>query len=190
MKPTIVVSGFPRTGTSLMCRVLAGATGTPIFGDAVSGEVSATELENIDWRKTRGHVVKALDPNVMRVERIPLEIDARCVWMERDPKIRAASQARFMEATVGLRMNRGKRRQMEAAYRRDRRRALAWFRHQLVEVRFGDLVTYPERVLGRVCYDLGLELTDGYREALASVEVRGGEHLRPTLIELEQGLLA
>ena len=106
-QPIIVVSGLPRSGTSMMMRMLAEG-GLPIITDELrrpddDNPKGYFELEvvrqlkdgNAAWLKeSRGKVVKVISA---LLEYLPQEYQYKIIFMERDPKETLASQKKMLD---------------------------------------------------------------------------------------------
>lgn len=96
--PVLVVAGLGRCGTSLVMQMLhAGGMpcvpgdGFPAFEDrrtAVMGEINPVWFAGL-----AGKAVKVLDPHV---NRIPSEVPVAVVWLDRNVREQARSQAKFL----------------------------------------------------------------------------------------------
>src|SRR5215216_6221047 len=106
-QPVIIVSGLPRSGTSMMMRMLAEG-GLPILTDALrrpddDNPNGYLELEvvrqlkegNIDWLKeANGKAVKIISG---LLEYLPQEYQYKIIFMERDPNETLASQKKMLD---------------------------------------------------------------------------------------------
>lgn len=106
-QPIIVVSGLPRSGTSMMMRMLAEG-GLPILADELrradeDNPKGYFELEvvrqlkegNFGWLKeANGKVVKVISA---LLEYLPQEYQYKIIFMERDPKETLASQKKMLD---------------------------------------------------------------------------------------------
>lgn len=106
-EPIIVVSGLPRSGTSMMMKMLA-AGGVPILTDELrraddDNPNGYFELEvvrqlkdgNVTWLKeANGKVVKVISS---LLEYLPPEYQYKIIFMERDSKETLASQKKMLD---------------------------------------------------------------------------------------------
>jgi hypothetical protein len=106
-KPIIIVSGLPRSGTSMMMRMLAEG-GLPVVTDEIrrpddDNPNGYFELEavrrlkegNSAWlREASGRVVKVISS---LLEYLPQEYQYKIIFMERDSKETLASQKKMLE---------------------------------------------------------------------------------------------
>jgi hypothetical protein len=106
-QPIIIVSGLPRSGTSMMMRMLAEG-GLPVLTDELrraddDNPRGYFELEvvrqlkdgNFDWIKdANGKVVKVISA---LLEYLPREYQYKIIFMERDPKETLASQKKMLD---------------------------------------------------------------------------------------------
>jgi len=88
----IVVSGQPRSGTSLMMRMLDVSGVSTLADEPRSYEMEKLNnlAEDNQWLLDLQGAVKILFPLVMH---IPVDLDCRVIWMTRAPRQQAASQA-------------------------------------------------------------------------------------------------
>lgn len=106
-QPIVIVSGLPRSGTSMMMRMLAEG-GLPVLTDMLRGADDDNprgyfELEvvrqlkdgNFDWLKdANGKVVKVISA---LLEYLPAEYQYKIIFMERDPKETLVSQKKMLD---------------------------------------------------------------------------------------------
>ena len=106
-QPIIIVSGLPRSGTSMMMRMLAEG-GLPVLTDELrrpddDNPGGYFELEvvrqlkegNFSWlRESNGKVVKVISA---LLEYLPKEFQYKIIFMERDPKETLASQKKMLD---------------------------------------------------------------------------------------------
>ena len=106
-QPIVIVSGLPRSGTSMMMRMLAEG-GLPVLTDMLRGADDDNprgyfELEvvrqlkdgNFDWLKdANGKVVKVISA---LLEYLPAEYEYKIIFMERDPKETLVSQKKMLD---------------------------------------------------------------------------------------------
>ncbi len=108
MKPTLFVAGLGRCGTSLVLQMLdaAGMKCAGKYPDFEPVEMkSFSKPVDTSWLKSNaGSAIKWLDPHKVRVA--TSEIDASVIWMHRDHHQQAKSQAKFMEALLGVHLAR------------------------------------------------------------------------------------
>jgi hypothetical protein len=106
-QPIVIVSGLPRSGTSMMMRMLAEG-GLPVLTDELRGADDDNprgyfELEVVrqlkdgkfDWLKgANGKVVKVISA---LLEYLPREYQYKIIFMERDPKETLVSQKKMLD---------------------------------------------------------------------------------------------
>jgi hypothetical protein len=106
-QPIIIVSGLPRSGTSMMMRMLAEG-GLPVLTDMLrrpddDNPKGYFELEvvrqlkegNVTWLKeANGKVVKVISA---LLEYLPRDHQYKIIFMERDPKETLASQKKMLD---------------------------------------------------------------------------------------------
>ena len=106
-KPIVIVSGLPRSGTSMMMKMLAEG-GLPVLTDAIRSADDDNpngyfELEvvrklkegNFEWLKeANGKVVKVISA---LLEHLPQQYSYKIIFMEREPKEVLASQKKMLD---------------------------------------------------------------------------------------------
>jgi hypothetical protein len=106
-KPIVIVSGLPRSGTSMMMKMLAEG-GLPVLTDEIRGADDDNpngyfELEvvrklkegNLEWLKgANGKVVKVISA---LLEHLPQQYSYKIIFMEREPKEVLASQKKMLD---------------------------------------------------------------------------------------------
>jgi hypothetical protein len=96
-EPVLVVAGLGRCGSSLTMQMLQ-AGGMPCVGTFPDLEVEETNHRDLDihWLASfPGHAIKVLDPHISR---LPREAKARVIWLDRDFREQAQSQAKMATA--------------------------------------------------------------------------------------------
>lgn len=92
----VIVTGQPRSGTSLMMRILSSSMNV-ICDETLSYECSRTiDLpKNNDWISDlpQDSAIKVLWPLVTF---LPVGVDYKVIWMHRDPKEQSKSQQKFL----------------------------------------------------------------------------------------------
>lgn len=103
-----MVSGQPRSGTSLMMRVLHNSGFAAISDDLVSYELKATAdlktnrgdwIDGLPFNSRVPLVVKILYPHLIYLPAIG-NLRYRVIWMHRNPREQAKSQRKFL-TTIG-----------------------------------------------------------------------------------------
>ena len=96
IEPLVVVSGQPRSGTSLMMKILWKSGFHIISDEQMSFELKETTRlnEGNGWimNLPPKSVIKVLYPHVMH---LPVSREYKVIWMKRDPKEQAKSQRNF-----------------------------------------------------------------------------------------------
>ncbi len=151
--PILVVSGAPRSGTSMMMRMLALA-GVPVLTDGVRAADASNPLGYFEWEpakrlatqpdlitRAEGKVVKLVSP---LLEHLPASRTYTVVFMRRDARAILASQERMIAASGG------EPGRIEAAeLERHIEDTLTWARRQsnlrLIELNFDTLLAEPEQ---------------------------------------------
>lgn len=167
-EPVVVVSGLPRSGTSMMMQMLA-AGGVPVIADDLrqadeSNPQGYYELERVKeldkggdtgWiRDARGHAVKII---AYLLRFLPQDLNYRVVFMLRDLDEVLASQAKMLVARGENSESEDERmRRLFAGHLAQSRRLLrdrSCF--QSVELQYGAVLSDPEAAARRVADFLG-----------------------------------
>lgn len=120
-KPTILVAGLGRCGSSLVMQMLHAA-GVPTFGtfpafeDNLNMRLPQIEAQREFVQACAGKAVKLLDPHLHAP---PIGLEYRTIFLTRHP----VEQAKSMLKLIGSGTDRKARRAMEHAVRRDTGRA-------------------------------------------------------------------
>ncbi len=166
----VVVSGLPRSGTSLMMQLLEAA-GVPLFTD---GKRAADEHNPRGYHEHAGVMRLASDPGVLRgaeghavkvvhalVEHLPPGPRYRVVWMQRDLGEVLGSQARMAGRLAGDASAQRNRDALGRVFTRQAERALRILEERrdvdLHVVEHAELVADPLPVLARLVGRLGLD---------------------------------
>ena len=166
----LVVSGMPRSGTSLMMQILEAA-GVPPFTD---GRRAADEHNPRGYFEHAGVLRLASDPGVLRgagghavkvvhalVEHLPPGPRYRVVWMNRRLDEVLGSQARMAARLAGEERPERDRDAFGRVFTRQAERALRILRGrgdvELHEVEHAELVSNPLEVVTQLCEALSLE---------------------------------
>ena len=115
---TIIVTGFGRCGTTLVMRML-DAGGVPIACNSrASYELDLLSQPHAaaPWTDFAGQAVKVLDPHRWK---FAAEDRLRFLFISRDAREQAKSQAKFFGEIQGLKIDRAHRRRIEVSLRRD-----------------------------------------------------------------------
>jgi hypothetical protein len=171
-EPVVVVSGLPRSGTSMMMRMLA-AGGLEILTDGIRGAdednpAGYFELEQVKqleknqqtaWvRGARGKGVKII---TQFLRHLPRENRYRVLLMQRNLSEVLASQ-RKMLARRGEASDGPEDARLRGLFDEHLRDVKAWLRRQdsfeVLEVRYGAVLADPEGEARRVCSFLGRPL--------------------------------
>jgi hypothetical protein len=141
-RPHLIVSGLARCGTTLTMTMLHAA-GVPCIGNRPDFEVEEIDHLHVDpeyLAQFPGHAFKLLDPlfTPLPAGMPPTPV----IWLDRDPKQQARSQAKFIHLNMGLPMaSRAHLRKWAAGLRRDRGPSLARFKGwPILIMRFENLI--------------------------------------------------
>ncbi len=152
-RPTLLVSGLGRCGTSLMMQML-DAGGYPVFGSWPDYEAPIMrELPaNADgWRElAEGKAIKVLDPHRWT----PPGGRYLAIWLDRDLNQQVASQLKL----IGEARSRQKRRAFASGLARGRTSAVATLDRigaSVLRTSFEDLISRPHPTLERIDRFLG-----------------------------------
>jgi hypothetical protein len=191
-----VVSGLPRSGTSLMMQVCEAA-GIPVFTDGRRGADESNPqgyyehagvaglLQDGDrgWLAgARGKVVKVVAPLLMALPEMVVGDGqrVRVVFMEREMEEILGSQAAMLGRLGKPAVSEANRAVLARVLERKVEEALAWMEVRgirCLRVRYGDLVRTPELVLPGLAAFLGVE----------GREVEMGAVIRPSLYRARGG---
>ena len=180
-EPLVIVSGLPRSGTSMMMRMLE-AGGVPILTDAERGadvdnpkgyfeleriKNLETETDKSYLRAGRGKAVKAIS---FLLRFLPDDNDYRVIFMRRDLDEVLASQEKMI-ARLDQGDTSADREAMKEAYRNEIVRARLHCRSkpnfELIEIHYGTAIEDAAEVAHRVNAFLGGRLDEGaMREAV------------------------
>lgn len=144
----ILASGLGRCGSSLTMQMLH-AGGIPCEGEAPAFECrdAIAAINTGDAHHLSGHAVKLLDPFRRGWRPMPGP-DYRIIWLDRDPKQQAKSQAKFMDL-MGISRQRPKWRVVMSKLRSDRRSSWRTLNKaldvngQILKLRFERILTHP-----------------------------------------------
>jgi hypothetical protein len=177
--PVVIVSGLPRSGTSMMMRMLAGG-GLPIMTDEereadVDNPKGYFEYERVkdleketDKSYVRAGRGKALKVISFLIKDLPDENDYRVIFMRRDLDEVLTSQKKMIDR-LGTEDADAQDEAMKEAYRNDivRTRLLCKKRpnFELVEVHYKDTVEDPTGTAGKVNAFLGGRLDEAAMRA-------------------------
>jgi len=183
MTPIVVVSGFPRSGSSLTMQMLQ-AGGMPCVGEYPAFEDMrvAPSVGVIDrgwWRSLAGQAVKVLEPTLVQ---IPGDVPAATIWLDRDLDEQVKSNAKFLSAVAGVRIPRGYARDLRAVFVRDRAPSIAALPSPPLLLRFEAILANPWAVAQALADHLGLVLDI---DAMARAVVPRGPACLAGLLEAE-----
>jgi hypothetical protein len=178
-EPIVVVSGLPRSGTSMMMRMLE-AGGLPVLADGERGAdidnpKGYFELERIKHleretdksylRAARGKAVKVIS---FLIKELPDENDYRVLFMRRDLDEVLASQQKMIDRLASQDTDAGAE-AMKEAFRNDIARVRVLCRTRpnfaLCEIRYRDAVTDPAAASRAVNEFLGGRLDEAAMRA-------------------------
>lgn len=153
----LVVSGIPRSGTSLMMKMLQAA-GIPVLSDGLRkadidnpkgyyeyGRVKKLDKGDTDWLKdAKGKAVKIVSP---LLKYLPSDFSYDVIFMRRDLKEILASQRKMLERnnkeTDGVSDDR-----LATLFEAQLEDAIAWAKSQpnfrVTEIQYGSLVIQPK----------------------------------------------
>jgi len=167
-EPLVIVSGLPRSGTSMMMRMLE-AGGLPIMADLDNpkGYFEHERIKDLEretdksyLRAGRGQALKVIS---FLIPHLPDENDYRVVFMRRDLDEVLSSQDKMIQR-LGTRDAAAEREAMKEAYRNDivRTRLLCRKRpnFELIEIQYRATVEDPAATARRVNEFLGGRLDE------------------------------
>lgn len=169
-EPIVVVSGLPRSGTSMMMKILSEG-GLPMVTDELRSadednpngyfeleSVKQMAAGNVEWlSKAGGHVVKVISA---LLEYLPSQYSYKVIFMEREIREILASQRKMLE-----RRNKTSQvddAEMEAQFRKHLSVIKPWLARQpnmdVMYVSYNALMSDPEPLCRRVVEFTGLPL--------------------------------
>lgn len=173
MSTVTVVSGLPRSGTSLMMQMLA-AGGHPVLADATRGpdhdnprgyyEFEPVKRTRADAGWVADAAGKAVKVVHLLLPALPEDHTYRVIFMKRDLDEVVRSQAAMLErlGAAGAKMSPA---QLRSVYESQYRKTAEWLREReafrVIDVNYNDLVADPAPVVARVVEFLGGELDAG-----------------------------
>ncbi len=142
-----VVTGLPRSGTSLMMKMLHKGGLIPFADNHLSYESDFTISLPHDYEfleNCKGRVIKVLDPHIFQ---LPYKHKYTFIWMKRNPKEQAKSQIKFLKATAPiLPFDKGSSKRMAQSIREDTFKCFEMFKDydcDLIKIRFETLLKKP-----------------------------------------------
>lgn len=171
-RPVVVVSGLPRSGTSMMMKMLESG-GVPVWTDAVraaddqnpNGYYELERIKDLDkpidksWlREGRGRAVKVISS---LLEHLPAGNHYQVIFMNREMTEVLRSQGKML-AQRGQGHDQARDTALEAAYALHLRRVQNLLAHDArftaMSVAYGDVVADPAAVAARIQTFLGTDL--------------------------------
>ena len=160
MNKTLIVSGFPRSGTSLMMKMLHSA-GIPVFADnhlSFESHYSNMLPEDNQWLwACRGYAVKILDPHIFTP---PDQLEYKIVWMDRDRKEQARSQVKFLRH-VGISIKKPDIGRLAKSLKKDRPTCIKLIENlsggDFITIRFEKLINKPIKTAIDIAKFIGVE---------------------------------
>jgi hypothetical protein len=161
-KPVVIVSGLPRSGTSMMMKMLAEG-GLPMLTDEIRGADDDNpngyfELEvvrklkegNFEWLKgANGKVVKVISA---LLEHLPQQYSYKIIFMEREPKEVLASQKKMLDHRGEV--SRVSDEEIEQQFHQHLAAIKPWLVRQpnmdVLYVNYNALISKPELFCGRI----------------------------------------
>jgi hypothetical protein len=180
-KPIIIVSGLPRSGTSMMMKMLAEG-GLPILADEARhadednpngyfelDAVKQLKVGNLKWlKKADGKAVKVISS---WLEYLPQEYDYKIIFMERELKEILASQKKMLD-------HRGEAykfddKELEQRFRKHLSTIKPWLVRQpnieVLSINYNSLILKPESFCERIEDFLSIPLD---KAKMSSVPIR------------------
>jgi hypothetical protein len=186
-RPTMIVAGLGRCGTSMVMRMLAAA-GVPTVGEAPDWEDGDAQrmLEDRpdDWaRLVQGRAVKVLDAH--RLSRMPDMPKYDLIWLTRDPVQQARSMVKLLGSVFATVVpDRGTIRAMSRSIQKDEPRAfrtLSGGARVQLHLRFEQILADPFGVANLVCAAFGIDRA--HAPAMGSMVIRRSPACLPYLME-------
>jgi len=182
----IMVCGLGRCGSSLVMQMLA-AGGVPVTGDAPAYEDDCT-LPPVDWSAIAERGGTAFKFLTLQDTPIPMGFPGIAIWLDRDKKEQAASQAKLLRMMVGVKVSRAAERGLAATLPRDRNTAVDNLRRagiKRIDLTFEAILGRPDDASNAIAAFLGRDMN---LSAMADVVVRRDPKCAPGLA-LEATLL-
>lgn len=156
-----VVSGFPRSGTSLMMQMLCAA-GMRCAGDAPGFEPEETlpngqGISPVFCQSMQDGAFKLLDPHRTP---LPRGFNYRVIWMRRSRTQQARSMVKMLSAIFPSTSRAASISSLAESLAADEPIALGGFRElcaPILQVRFEDLIDRPDQTVATVADWLGLD---------------------------------
>ena len=185
-EPVILVSGFGRCGSSLVMQMLS-AGGVSAIGEYPAFEDDRTGIDrDPEWiSQQHGKALKLLDPHYPEGRLVPGRY--RIIWLDRDHREQARSQAKFARMLMGLPMGRKEVRALARSYATDLPVALKILtgRGPVLRLRFENILAGPADAARRIHEHVGVG-----RVADMAGEVRGRSPECAPGLDMELGLIA
>lgn len=185
-KPVIAVVGFPRSGTSLLMRMLHHGGVGVVADNSQSYETGRASVMSPDqsWlRECGGKAVKLLEPHRLELPKIRYDF----LWCERDPTQQAKSQVKLLRGMAGFKIPADAWRQMREGIEEDTPSVKAELRGfpqaRMWTVRFEAMLACPLVVASGVARFLARDLNV---EAMAAQVVKRSPKCYEGFLELEQ----
>lgn len=144
----IVVGGLPRSGTSLMMKILHKSGLDVIADNYASYEDERTNFitkKDLWLAEAKGKAIKILD---LHRQNLPYEFTYKVIWMNRDFKEQAKSNIKFLNLVSGLKIPENIWRTLEKSLIKDEKRTFDRFNKRWIEfkvIRFEDLLYNPTK---------------------------------------------
>jgi hypothetical protein len=179
----LVVSGLPRSGTSLMMQMLARG-GFPIMSDQQRAADADNPEGYFEWdeikqlpsnprliEKCAGRAVKIVSPLLAH---LPRELSYKVIFMGRPVAEIAASQRVMRERLSGKKIAEAENAEMEQLLERHLQQTLAGLRAakqiSLLVLDYHDLIFEPEQSAQRVVDFIGRERLPAWKEMAAAIK--------------------
>jgi len=179
----LVVSGLPRSGTSLMMQMLARG-GLPIMSDHQRAADADNPEGYFEWEEIKhlpanraviqqgtGHALKIVSPLLIH---LPRELDYKIIFMNRPVAEIAASQRKMRERLSGKKMRAADSAEMEPLLAKHLQQTLAGLRAakkvSLLVLDYHDLIFEPESSAQRVADFIGRERLPHWNDMAAAIK--------------------
>lgn len=186
-RPTILVAGLGRCGTSLVMQMLAAAgvptIGTfPAFEDDLNMRLPALDAQREFVGRCAGRAIKLLDPHLHAP---PVGLEYRTIFLSRHPVEQAKSTLKLLD----MPRDRSSRRAMEHAVRRDTGRARSAVARigdgRFLHLSFENLIHDPTGSAQAIVRLVASDFAPLDAEVMAAVVRRRPATCLPYMLELE-----
>lgn len=193
MDHLLLVSGFGRCGSSLVMQMLS-AGGIPVAGEFPAFEDERAAMGQIDtaWLAAqKGRGVKILDPHLPEIaSHLPRGIPCKTIFLTRNHKQQAKSNAQFMRLLEGRSTDRRYVRAVATGYRKDEPKALRVLNAlgPMMRLRFEALINEPRRAAERIAHFLKAGQVEAMAAAVLPRSALCSDNMWPEALLVERAV--